>query len=131
MFLNLKKKFNLKFLKRIKTRRSKERFGRFAELIAALWLQLHGYKILKRRFKNPLGEVDLIAKRGSTLIFIEVKARQNLDQGLEALTLFQQQRIKNGARFYLAKHQINSFQDVRFDYIILIKSKIYHLKNAF
>lgn len=129
MSLNLKSK--PKHSKPSPNRRARERFGRLAEFIAALWLQLQGYTILKRRFKNPLGEIDLIAKHKGTLVFIEVKARQSLELGLTALTPFQQQRLKKGARFYLAKHNIHSLHDLRFDYVIISKARIHHLKNAF
>jgi putative endonuclease len=49
--------------------------GRRAETIAAWWLRLHGWRIVAQRARNPRGEVDLIARRGKTLAFVEVKAR--------------------------------------------------------
>jgi len=59
-------------------RRAKaERQGRRAETIAAWWLRLHGWRILAQRARVPGGEVDLVAKRGRTLAFVEVKARSS------------------------------------------------------
>ena len=57
------------------TRRRAERGGRRAEALAALWLRLKGWTILARRVRTPVGEVDLIARRGRTIAFVEVKAR--------------------------------------------------------
>ena len=56
-------------------RRERERGGRRAEALAAWWLRLKGWKILARRLRTPLGEVDLVARRGRTVAFVEVKAR--------------------------------------------------------
>lgn len=57
------------------TRQAAERFGRWGERRAAWWLRLHGWRILDRRVKLRVGEIDLIARRGRTTAFIEVKAR--------------------------------------------------------
>ena len=56
-------------------RQAAEARGRRAETIAAWWLRLHGWRIVAQRARNPRGEVDLIARRGKTLAFVEVKAR--------------------------------------------------------
>ncbi len=53
-------------------RQQAERGGRRAESLAALWLQLKGWQILARRARTPVGEVDLIARRGRLLAFVEV-----------------------------------------------------------
>ncbi len=57
-------------------RRRAEQGGRRAERLAALWLQLKGWKILGRRVRTPGGEVDLVARRGRTVAFVEVKTRR-------------------------------------------------------
>jgi len=54
-------------------RQRAEQQGRMAENVAALFLQLKGYQILARRWKSPLGEIDLIARQGRTLVCIESK----------------------------------------------------------
>jgi putative endonuclease len=61
------------------TRKAAERRGRQAERIAAWWLRLKGWQILARRARTPLGEVDLVARRGSMVAFVEVKARASDD----------------------------------------------------
>jgi putative endonuclease len=53
------------------------KLGHFAEFLAVIFLFLKGYSILQRRYRSPFGEIDLIAKRGQTMIFCEVKARKN------------------------------------------------------
>jgi len=77
----------------LKTKRKYEQKGRLAEKWAALFLQLKGYKILKRRYQNPLGEIDLVLQKGRSIIFCEVKARASFNGGLEALS----PPINNGA----------------------------------
>ena len=66
-------------------RQRAEQRGRSAERIAGWWLQLHGWRILARRARVPGGEVDLVARRGRTLAFVEVKARG--DETAAALSL--------------------------------------------
>jgi putative endonuclease len=56
-------------------RQAAEKRGRQAERIAAWWLRLKGWQIVGRRMRTPLGEVDLVARRGSMIAFVEVKAR--------------------------------------------------------
>ena len=59
----------------LKQKRKAQARGRLAEIAAALVLTLKGYRILARRFRCPVGEVDLIARRFGTVVFVEVKAR--------------------------------------------------------
>lgn len=58
-------------------RQAAERLGRSGETIAAFWLRLHGWRILDTRVRTPMGEIDLVARRGKTIAFIEVKTRAN------------------------------------------------------
>ncbi len=71
--------------------------GISAESRAAAWLIAHGYRILARRWKSPLGEIDIIAARRHTLIFVEVKARATLDAAAESVAERQKQRIAAAA----------------------------------
>jgi uncharacterized protein (TIGR00252 family) len=71
--------------------------GISAESRAAAWLIAHGYRILARRWKSPLGEIDIIAARRHTLIFVEVKARATLDGAAESVTERQKHRIAAAA----------------------------------
>jgi putative endonuclease len=104
--------------------------GHLAELLAALLLQLKGYHIVKRRYKTPLGEIDLIAMRGRTLVAVEVKYRASLDQASEAITFKQRKRIEKALTLYLRnlKHQPDQ---IRFDAILFSPYKWpKHLQNA-
>ena len=59
-------------------RQAAERRGHKGEALAALWLQLKGWRILARRLRTPVGEIDLVARRGRTVAFVEVKARATI-----------------------------------------------------
>src|SRR5476651_1282342 len=83
--------------------------GISAESRAAAWLIAHGYRILARRWKSPLGEIDIIAARRHTLIFVEVKARATLDDAAFAVTDRQKQRIAAAAEIWLAKTRCRPF----------------------
>lgn len=86
--------------------------GRNAERIAAWYLRAKGYRILAERYKTPSGEIDLIAtrlakpfkNRSRHLVFVEVKARATLQDGLEAISPRQQQRIRAAAETFLARN---------------------------
>jgi putative endonuclease len=83
-------------------RKKARAFGLRAELSASLWLRLKFYKILARNFIAPGGEIDLIARRGELILFIEVKARPTLDQAYFAINATKAARISRAARFWLA-----------------------------
>ena len=68
------------------TRRRNEQHGRNAETVAAWFLRLKGYRILARRVRTHVGEIDLIARHGDTLVFVEVKARRALDSAVIAFS---------------------------------------------
>ncbi|MBC7521853.1 MAG: YraN family protein [Sandarakinorhabdus sp.] len=79
-------------------RRRNDAKGRRAETIAALFLQMKGYRILARRVQTRVGEIDLVARKGDTLVFVEVKARATLDSGLFALHPAARRRIEAASR---------------------------------
>ena len=84
-------------------RRKKARlFGLQAENLAALWLRLKFYRVVGRNFVAPGGEIDLIARRGRLIVFVEVKARPTLDQAHFAINATKVARISRAARFWLA-----------------------------
>jgi putative endonuclease len=97
--------------------------GLSAENRAAAWLIAHGYRILARRWKSPLGEIDIIAARRYTLIFVEVKARATLDDAAEAVTERQKQRIAAAAEIWLADNPMPAIRDMRFDAILVAPGK--------
>ncbi len=91
--------------------------GQRAEKIAAFYLRLKGYKILENRFKTPVGEIDLVVRKGSTLVAIEVKRRASLEEAILALTPSQQKRIQRALLYYLRRK--SSPLDLRFDVILI------------
>ncbi len=110
-------------------RKKAERAGRRAEWICALWLQLCGYRILAMRYRCPVGEIDIIAKKGTLIAAIEVKNRGNLHDALHALRPKQQQRIAHALASFAAR--INHQGDLRFDIMAISNIfRIHHLKNA-
>jgi len=109
-----------------------ERQGRRAEALAALWLQAQLYSIRERRLKTPVGEIDLIAERFGTTVFVEVKARGAREDVAEALGKVNRQRLVRAAQYYLSRHPTLAATPLRFDVIFLApKSLPRHLKNAF
>ena len=108
------------------------RVGISAESRAAAWLFAHGFRILARRWKSPLGEIDIIAARRHTLIFVEVKACATLDDAAESVTERQKQRIAAAAEIWLAANPVPAISDMRFDAILVAPGKLpRHIPSAF
>jgi putative endonuclease len=115
----------------MRTRRQKnEQKGRWAEAYAAFFLQLKGYSIVARRFKTPLGEIDIIASKKNTLIGIEVKAHKTFDAGIWAITPHQQKRIIGAIKIFLSKRPKWSGADIRFDIILIKFPYVKHLQHV-
>ena len=106
--------------------------GIFSEFIAGIYLRLHGFKILHRRYitgKNTgRAEIDIIAKRKNLIVFVEVKRRKNLVTGLEAVTLTQKNRLRQAAETYLAQKRWKG--DARFVIVVVMPHKIQWIKSA-
>lgn len=118
--------------RRSEGRHAAERFGRRAEFVASWYLRLKGYAVLLRRYKTPVGELDLIARLGSTLVFIEVKTRRHAEGEAEALMAVNQRRIVRAAQYFVARHPALRDSPMRFDVIFLAPgSWPRHLRNAF
>ncbi len=102
--------------------------GKYAESLSAWILRFKGYSILHKRYRSPLGEIDLIATRGNTLVFVEVKARESLEKAIHAISFYQQERLKKAVQHYLMRYPTT--QQVRFD-AMLVSSRALpvHLKN--
>jgi putative endonuclease len=101
-----------------RSRRLAERSGRFGEIVAIYWLRLQGYRICEVRYKTAIGEIDLIAKRGKWLVFVEVKWRKTGASTYD-VSPFQAKRIIQTAGLYLAKNTINNNTQTRFDIILV------------
>jgi len=111
------------------SRRRAERGGRRAETIAAWWLRLQGWTILARRVRTPVGEVDLIARRGRITAFVEVKARtRETDAGL-ALDDYRLRRVVAAAEA-LAHRYSRPGGDIRIDALFIVPWRFpRHLTN--
>lgn len=109
-----------------------ERQGHRGERFASLFLQAKLYRIRSRRFKCPVGEIDIIAERPNLLVFVEVKTRASLADEAMALSAVNRARITRAAQFWLARHPAESAKDIRFDVIFLAPGRWpRHLINAF
>lgn len=108
------------------------RFGISAESRAAALLVAKGFRILARRWRSPVGELDIVARRGSLLVFVEVKARHSLDDAAEAVTERQRLRIIAAAEAWLATYPDASIHDMRFDAMLVAPGKMpRHIQGAF
>ena len=85
-------------------KRRSQRFGRRAEWIAAAWLTLKGYRILARRYSVSGGEIDIVARRGDVVAFVEVKARPGLDEAASAIGEAKRRRLSSAARVWLTRN---------------------------
>lgn len=92
----------------MKTALGRRRFtflrGRSAERLALVWLMAKGYRPLARRYAAEGGEVDLIIRRGGTIAFVEVKARDTMAAAVEAIGAVKQRRFRRAARAWLVRH---------------------------
>ena len=108
------------------------RTGISAESRAAAFLIAKGFRILARRWRSPVGEIDIIARRRSLLIFVEVKARANLDDAAWSVTERQRLRIAAAAEAWLARNGDARIRDIRFDAMLVAPGRIpRHITAAF
>lgn len=94
-------------------------FGVRAERLARLYLRCKGYRILEHGYRTPVGEIDIIARRGRALAFVEVKARKHLETAAHAIGARQQARIERAAGAYIARHPGCAELNLRFDMILM------------
>lgn len=112
------------------TRQGAERDGRRGETLAAIWLLLRGWTILGRRVRTPVGEVDLIARRGRTLAFIEVKWRRSADETALSLDHYRLRRVAAAAEALAPRH-MREGDDVRIDAIFVTRGRLpRHVPNV-
>lgn len=105
--------------------------GRRAERLAAWWLRLQGYRILARGFRVPVGEIDLVARRGRVLAIVEVKRRANLTAAGEAISPRQQRRLRHAAEAFVQRHPEVAGLQLRFDALLLTPLRLpHHIKDA-
>ena len=99
------------------SRASRQVWGWWAETLAAWSLRLRGYRVLARRYRTPLGEIDLVVRRGRLLAFVEVKARHDLEQSLNALGPQQRERTRRAATLFLLRYPHHADCVLRFDLV--------------
>jgi putative endonuclease len=104
-------------------RQRAERGGRRAETLAAWWLRLKGWTILGRRVRTPLGEIDLIARRGRTLAFVEVKARATREAAELSLDDYRLRRVAAAAEA-IAHRYARVEDDVRIDALFIVPGRL-------
>ena len=100
-------------------RRRAHRRGLHGETLAVWVLRLKGYRILARRLRSAVGEIDIVAARGGTVAVIEVKARPDAAAAAEAVGPRQRARIARAARLFLAARPEFARHDVRFDLMLV------------
>ncbi len=112
-------------------RHRRYRLGRHAELVCAWHLRLRGWRILARRYRTPVGEIDIVARRGRLVAFVEVKARGDRARALESITGRQRRRVRRAAELYVAAHPALAGLDLRFDVMVVSPwSFPYHVIDA-
>jgi putative endonuclease len=110
--------------------------GESGEQEACAWLLAHGFEILARNFRCRSGEVDVIARDGETVVFVEVKERHGASHGKghEAVTFGKRRRLVRAARIYASSHGLSE-QPLRFDVISIDHGhegrKVRHDRGAF
>ena len=113
-------------------RRRAEQRGRRSEALAAWLLRLKGYRVLARRYRTSVGEVDLIVRRGRLIAFVEVKQRPTATEAAEAVTPMGRRRIVQAATAWLAAHPAATGFDLRFDVVLCLPRRLpRHIPHAF
>ena len=108
------------------------RHGLFAEIVAALLLRLKGHRIIARRYKTPVGEIDLVALKGRRLAFVEVKRRKSLAEAGWSLPSRARRRIVRAAQYWLAGHPDYAGHDLAFDVVLAAPWAMpRYIENAF
>lgn len=107
------------------------RKGLLAECVALWFLRCRFYRLCAKRYKTKFGEIDLVMRRGKTLVFIEVKTRSSLEDGVYSVTPRAQQRIATAATVFLQQNSVYQKYDMRFDAVVVRPYRLpYHLKDA-
>ena len=107
-------------------------FGLRAETIAAALLICKGYRILERRYVVAGGEIDIVARRGATVAFVEVKARGDLDEAASAISETKRRRISRAARLWVTRNAWSIGENLRGDAIFVAPGRLpRHLPSAY
>lgn len=113
-------------------RRHHERRGHRGEWLAAAALMLKGYRIVARRHRTKLGEIDIIARRGDLVLIVEVKVRPTLVQAMEAIGRTSERRIEAAADLWLMRQPDHARLSLRFDMVAVLPRRWpVHVANVF
>jgi putative endonuclease len=113
-------------------RKQAERRGRWSEWGAALFLMAKGYRILAMRYRVRSGEVDIIARCGDVIAFVEVKSRRDMMAAVDAVTLASQNRIRSAGDHWLSRQPDAARLSLRYDIVAVMPWKWpHHFKDAF
>jgi putative endonuclease len=108
------------------------RRGHRGEWLAALALLVKGYRIVARRYRTKLGEIDLIARRGDLVLIVEVKARPTLAEAMEAIGRLSERRIEGAADLWLVRQPDYARLSLRFDMVAVLPRRWpVHVENIF
>lgn len=113
-------------------KRRSERKGRRAEWFAALALMLKGYRIVSLRYRTPVGEIDLVARKGDLIAFVEVKARRDLASGVDAVSYPAQRRIAAAGELFISRQPDSARLSWQHDIVVVSPWRWpQHLEDAF
>lgn len=113
-------------------RRKAYRRGHRSEWLAAVALMAKGFRILERRYRTRLGEIDLIARRGDLVLIVEVKARRSLVEAMEAIARQSERRIEAAADIWLSRQPDYGRFSIRFDMVAVLPWRWpVHVENVF
>ena len=114
-----------------RARRKAQRLGHRGETLAVWALRLKGYRIAERRYRTKLGEIDIIARKKDLVAIIEVKARNTVEDAVNAVGIQSQKRITNAAIIWLARQADYANLSLRFDIIAIVPGRWpHHIENA-
>lgn len=102
------------------------------ESLAIAFLTINNYEILKKRYRTPYGEIDIIARSGNMIVCVEVKTRRTLNASLHAIGHQQRKRIMNAYLYFIQRYPTYVADPVRFDVIVCAPNiKPLHIQHAF
>jgi putative endonuclease len=117
--------------------RAKDGVGKYGERVAARYLEEQGLEVVDRNWRCEQGELDIVAREGDVLVFVEVKTRSSVAFGVpaEAVTRVKANRLRGLARSWLADHP-HAYGGLRFDVISVLRqpagaAHVLHLQDAF
>jgi len=112
---------------------NKRALGKSKEELATCFLVEKGYLILEQNYRTPKGELDLVAREGGYMVFIEVKYRSSVSFGFpeEAVDIKKQYKIRGAAQYYMVERHLPTHMPCRYDVVVILGDEINVIRNAF